>query len=71
VAYVLTVGLTGVCGSSGRGSTPIAPELISDCIAHQPTFSSDTSTSGATPVRSRWNNAIPIAPARSWPATTS
>ena len=37
--------------------------MMSGLSVHIPTFSSDTSTSVAVPVRSRWNKAVPIAPA--------
>ena len=37
--------------------------MMSGLSVHIPTLSSDTSTSVAIPVRSRWNKAVPIAPA--------
>ena len=37
--------------------------MMSGLSVQMPTPSSDTSTSVATPVRSRWNKAVPMAPA--------
>ena len=36
-------------------------------IAHRPTDINDTSTIVASPVRSRWNNAVPMPPASAIP----
>src|SRR6476646_5230074 len=53
------------CGSSSTSRT-LAPEIVM-LIAHIPADISDTSTMVPAPVRSRWNRAALMPPARAMP----
>ena len=50
--------------ASSPHGRPLSSETeIPAAIAHMPVFMSDTSTTSASPVRSRWNSAAEIPPA--------
>ena len=69
---VVYVDVPGIALTKRLGSLGISiATSIEQAVAHIPVESSDTSTSVASPVRSRWNRAAAIPPAMFMPPMVS